>query len=285
MAHGGQKGRLYLVATPVGNLEDITLRALRVLSEVALVAAEDTRHTRKLLAHHGVRASLVSYREHNHRQAAARILERLGEGRDVALVADAGTPGISDPGQRLVAAVVEAGCEVVPVPGACAAVGALAGAGLATDRFVFMGFLPKKPGARRRVLAEIAAEPGTLVCYESPRRLGATLAAMAEVLGDRRAVVCRELTKVHESFDRGSLRELADRYARAPRGEITLVVAGSPGGPAEVPDEVRRVASALHAGRRMPASEAARLLGRLSGVGRGTVYQLLADEEQEDSDG
>jgi len=285
MARSGDRASLYLVATPVGNLEDITLRALRVLSEVGLVAAEDTRHTRKLLSHHGIQAELLSYREQNHERAAGRILENLQRGDDVALVADAGTPGISDPGQRLVEEVIEAGFWVVPLPGACAAVCALAASGLATDRFLFKGFLPRKPGALRRAIEDLAGEPSTLVFYESPRRLGATLEAMAEVLGDRPAVVCRELTKVHETFDRATLSELAARYADGARGEITLVVAGSQGGPARIPEELRTIAEALRTGRRLAARDAARLLGRLSGAGRNAVYALLMGGEQEDPDG
>jgi 16S rRNA (cytidine1402-2'-O)-methyltransferase len=281
-----QKGILYLVATPIGNLEDVTLRALSVLAAVSLVAAEDTRHTRKLLARHGIRAELTSYREQNHARASRRILAVLGRGEDVALVSDAGTPGISDPGQQLVAGAIRRGFPVRPVPGPCAAVTALAASGLPTDRFVFVGFLPRKAGALRRTLGELAREPGSLVFYESPRRVGKTLGLMAEVLGEREAVLSRELTKIHETFDHGSLGELAGRYARGTRGEVTLVVAGAARRTAERRPEVSVLASALAEGRRLPAKEVARLLGTVSGLPRKDVYAMLVKpgEGQEPED-
>lgn len=215
-----------MVATPIGNLEDLGPRARRVLSEVELVAAEDTRHTRKLLAAHGLGARLVSYREQSHARAAQELLAHLGAGRDAALVSDAGTPGVSDPGQALVAEAVAAGVRVVPVPGPCAAVAALSASGLPTERWLFLGFPPRKPGELARFLEAVRAEPGTLVLYESPQRLPATLKALVEAFGPRPAAVARELTKLHETFERGTLPELAARFPEPPRGEVVILVGG-----------------------------------------------------------
>lgn len=220
---------LYLVATPIGNLEDITLRALRVLKEADLIACEDTRQTHKLLAHYEIAKRMVSYHEHNERERAAELVSVLEQGASVALVSDAGTPVISDPGHRLVTACIERGIPVVPVPGPSAAVAALGAAGLASDEFLFLGFLPARSGERRRALEGLRAEPRTMVFYEAPHRLADTLGDAAEVLGARPAVVARELTKMHEEFARGTLAELAARYReKPPRGEITLLI-----GPAE----------------------------------------------------
>ncbi len=222
-------GCLYLVATPIGNLEDITLRALRVLREADLIACEDTRHTRKLLEHYAIRKRRVSYHEHNERQRAGELLAELEAGAQVALVSDAGMPGISDPGLAVVALCLERGVRVVPVPGASAAVAALAGSGLPTDAFCFRGFLPSRAGERRAALAEAAAlgaGAGTLVFYEAPHRLAESLAAMRQALGNRRACLARELTKLHEELRGGTIEELLEAVReRAPRGEITIVVA------------------------------------------------------------
>ena len=204
-------GTLYVVATPLGNLEDVTLRALRVLREVHLVACEDTRRTARLLAAHGIHTRTTSYFEHNERWKGDRILALLREGRDVALVSDAGTPGVSDPGYRLVRDARYASLPVVPVPGPSAAVAALSVSGLPTDRFLFVGFLPARAAARRRALAEVAGREETLVVYESPHRALESLADMAEVLGDRDAFLCREATKAHEEYRRGRLGELHKR--------------------------------------------------------------------------
>jgi 16S rRNA (cytidine1402-2'-O)-methyltransferase len=222
---------LYLVATPIGNLEDITLRALRVLREVDLIACEDTRQTSKLLAHYDIAKRMVSYHEHNERERAAELVTLLEKGASVALVSDAGTPVISDPGHRLVTACIERGIAVVPVPGPSAAVAALGAAGLASNEFLFLGFLPARGGERRRALEGLRTEARTMVLYEAPHRLADTLADAAEVLGARPAVVARELTKLHEEFARGTLAELAARYReKPPRGEITLLIGpGVPG--------------------------------------------------------
>jgi 16S rRNA (cytidine1402-2'-O)-methyltransferase len=219
-------GTLFVVATPIGNLEDVTLRALRVLGEVRLIAAEDTRTARKLLSHHGIGNRLVSYNEHNSAVRVPRILEALREG-DVALVSEGGTPVISDPGLDLVAAAVEAGFEVVPVPGPSAVTAALAVSGLPTRQFTYVGFLPRRRGERRRRLASLRDDPRTIVAFESPRRLRGSLADALAELGERRITVCRELTKVFEEVFRGTIGEALAHFAE-PRGEFTLVVEGSP---------------------------------------------------------
>lgn len=277
-----ETGCLYLVATPIGNLGDISQRALQVLAECDVVAAEDTRHTRKLLAAKGLTAELVSYREQNHRRVAGPLLKRLEGGQSVALVSDAGTPGISDPGQALVLLALEQGLRVVPIPGPCAAICALSASGLSSDRFVFIGFLPRKPGALRRCLEALDAEPGSLVFYESPKRLGKTLSALLEVLGDRQAVVARELTKLHETFERGSLSELGERFQQGARGEICLVVEGCVSKAQQATRAMPQagleaLVAALRSGRRLPASHIAKLLAPLAGVDRKQIYRLVAE--------
>jgi 16S rRNA (cytidine1402-2'-O)-methyltransferase len=237
-------GTLYVVATPIGNLEDITLRALRVLREVDLVAAEDTRRTRILLEHHGIRARLVAYHDHVESERAGELVRRLLAGESIALVSDAGTPLIADPGYRLLRAAVDAGIAVVPIPGPSAPIALLSCAALPTDRFTFVGFLPSRRSPRRKLLLDLVERPETLLFLETPRRLGAALADLAEVLGERPAVIGRELTKRFEQVRRGTLGELATAFAgaaaagdaeetsgdeQAPRvrGEIVLAVAGA----------------------------------------------------------
>ncbi len=232
---GPRPGRLFIVSTPIGNLEDISLRALRVLKESDLIAAEDTRHTRKLLSRYDIHTPLTSFYQQQQVRRAPAIIDKMLDGASVALVSDAGTPGISDPGWYLVRAAIDAGIEVGAVPGPSAVVTLLSLSGLATDRFVFEGFLPLKGGKKRRLLEEIAGEPRTMVFYESPHRLERTLAVMVEVFGDRPAAVGRELTKLFEEVRRGSLAELLAGFAGTKvRGEITIAVAGcerkKPGG-------------------------------------------------------
>jgi 16S rRNA (cytidine1402-2'-O)-methyltransferase len=218
-------GTLYLVATPIGNLGDITHRALDVLRKVALIACEDTRHTRKLLQHYGITTKTVSYHEHNEQERARQLIELLREGNDVAVVSDAGTPSISDPGFRLVRAAIENEIAVVPAPGPSALISALVAAGLPTDEFFFGGFLPARTNARRTRLTELRSVPGTLIFYEAPHRLAETLHDAYEILGEREAVVARELTKLHEEIKRGRLSELVDHYSNEePRGEIVLLI-------------------------------------------------------------
>lgn len=224
-----EPGKLWVVATPIGNLEDVTLRALRVLGEAELLLAEDTRHVRKLLDRHGVAARPRSLHAHNEASRVAEVLAVLQGGGDVALVSDAGTPLVSDPGERLVAAAALAGFEVVAVPGASAVLAALAVSGLPAAPFSFLGFLPRKPGACDALLDRFRDTPGTLVVFESPRRVAATLRRLAERLGPRPACVARELTKLHEEAVRGTLPELAERFAGGTRGEVTIVVGAADG--------------------------------------------------------
>jgi 16S rRNA (cytidine1402-2'-O)-methyltransferase len=219
-------GTLYVVATPIGNLGDITQRAIQTLKEVDLIACEDTRHTRKLLQHFGINTKTISYHEHNEEQRGGQLIEMLNQGHDIAVVSDAGTPAISDPGFRLVRAAIENKVEVVSVPGASALITALVAAGLPTDEFFFAGFLPARVGARQSRLRELSSIPGTLIFYEAPHRLAAALKDAHEILGERQAVVARELTKLHEEIRRGHLSELAQYYSieEGPRGEIVVLI-------------------------------------------------------------
>lgn len=224
-----QPGTLYLVATPLGNLEDITLRALRVLRECDVLAAEDTRRSGQLLAHFGIRKPLVSYFRFNEARRSEEILERLRRGQTVALVTDAGSPGISDPGERVVRAALAAGFRVEPVPGPCALIAALTASGLPTEEFHFVGFLPHKSGQRRKALERLATLPGTLVLYESPHRLERLLAELAELMPERAVVLARELTKKFEEFLRGRPAELLSRVRqRAVRGELVVLIGPAP---------------------------------------------------------
>ena len=264
---------LYLVATPIGNLEDITLRALRVLSEVSLIAAEDTRTTRKLLSHHGVRAPrLLSYTERNRTQRTPAIIAALDEG-DVALVSEAGMPAISDPGFHLVEAALAAGHRVEPVPGPSAVLAALAASGLPTRRFHYLGFLPRRASERRAVLRQASALPGTIVVFEAPHRLRESLSDVLAAFGDRRIAVCRELTKLHEEIFRSTISQAIEHFAE-PRGEITLVIEGAgetvPGAaPAvDVDAELR-----AHKARGLRAREAVRNVAARAGLPHRDVYR------------
>jgi 16S rRNA (cytidine1402-2'-O)-methyltransferase len=219
-------GTLYLVATPIGNLEDITHRAIRILREVKLIACEDTRHTRKLLNHYGINTRTISYHEHNERERATELLKLLETGADVAIVSDAGTPGISDPGFQLARLAIESGVAVVPIPGPSALIAALIVSGVPTDEFFFAGFLPARSVARRTRLGELGSIPATLIFYEAPHRIAATLRDAYEILGERKAVVARELTKMHEEIARGRLSELRERFSSREhaRGEMVLII-------------------------------------------------------------
>jgi len=221
-------GTLYLVATPIGNLDDLSPRAAQVLCEVDLIASEDTRRTGVLLKRVASRVPQLSYHDHNAARRVPGLIERLQAGESIAVVSDAGTPTISDPGFRIVRAAREAGLTVVPIPGPSAVLAALSGSGLPTDRFLFLGFLPPRPGRARKLLDQVAELPTTLIVFVSPYKVRASLAMLQDRLGDRDACLCRELTKLHETFDRGKLSELSDRYGTGKvRGEITLVVAGT----------------------------------------------------------
>jgi 16S rRNA (cytidine1402-2'-O)-methyltransferase len=265
-----------VVATPIGNLEDVTLRALRVLREADLLLAEDTRRTRILLDRHGIDAKPVSLHAHNEAARIASALAVLAAGGSVALVSDAGTPLVSDPGERLVRAAVAAGHPVVPVPGASACLAAVVAAGIPAARFSFVGFLPRKASARVALLASLAPREDALVLFESPRRVAATLRQLAEVLGDREACVARELTKRHEELARGTLSELATRFADGARGEVTIVVAGAaePAVAAEAHAEPRDLDADIRAGldARRPSRELASELAKVHRLPRREVY-------------
>ena len=266
-------GTLYLVSTPIGNLEDITLRALRVLQHVSLIAAEDTRTTRKLLSHYEIHTPLTSYNEHNRRAKTPRLLDALSEG-DLALVSEAGTPAISDPGQHLVAAAWEAGVRVVPVPGPSVLTAALAASGLSVRHFLYLGFLPRQAGPLRKLLRPLRDAAETLVAFESPHRLRATLGILCEELGDRPVAVCRELTKVHEEVFRGTLSEAREHFVE-PRGEFTLVLEGcseersAAEQRADLPAEIERLRAAG-----VPAREALPVLSARFGLSRRQLYRL-----------
>lgn len=276
-------GTLYLVATPIGNLEDITGRALRILREVDLIACEDTRHTRVLLNHYGIKTRTLSYHEHNERERAAELGALLEDGAKIAVVSDAGTPGINDPGFRLVGEAIKRGAAVVPVPGATALVAALVASGLPTDQFFFGGFLPARSTPRRARLAEVRALSSTLIFYEAPHRLAQSLADAREILGEREAAVARELTKLHEEIARGRLSELAERFASATatRGEIVLLIDR-----AVVETETGETDSILSIAARVDALEgegldaraALKRVARETGLSRHEAYRRLTAE-------
>jgi len=270
---------LYLVGTPIGNLGDMTFRAVETLKAVDLIAAEDTRESRKLLQHFGIDRPLTAYHEHNRREAGERLIARLQAGESVAVITDAGMPGISDPGEELVRDAIAAGIAVVPIPGPTAVATALVASGLPTGRFAFEGFLPREPKLRRRRLRELVAEERTMVFYEAPHRLDDCLADMIGIWGpDRPAVVGRELTKQFEEHRRGTLAELLAHFqATPPRGEIVLTVAGGEAGPTvEAGDWQAALAQALAAGAR--AKDAAKDIAQRFGVDRQEVYKAAASE-------
>ena len=268
---------LYLVATPIGNLGDITLRALETLAGADVLACEDTRVTRVLLDRYGIQNRPFAYHEHNADEAGPRLLQALEAGRSVALVSDAGTPLVSDPGYRLALQAIAADYRVIPIPGASAPLAALVGSGLPNDAFLFAGFLPAKDKARRDRLGELAAAPATLIFFESPHRIGATLLAAADVLGGARpASVCRELTKTYEEFRRGTLSELAAHYEQVEnvKGEIVLVI--GPPEPVETSQaDVEAVLADLS--KTMPTAQAATEAARLTGLPRKVLYQRLLE--------
>ncbi|BAZ28252.1 uroporphyrin-III C/tetrapyrrole methyltransferase [Cylindrospermum sp. NIES-4074] len=269
-------GTLYVVGTPIGNLEDMTFRAVRILQTVDLIAAEDTRHTGKLLQHFQVKTPQVSYHEHNSSTRIPEILEQLVNGKAIALVSDAGMPGISDPGYELVKACVEAGITVVPIPGASAAITALSAAGLPTDRFIFEGFLPAKTQQRREHLESLQAEPRTLIFYESPHRLRDTLQDLGEVWGsDRQIVLARELTKLYEEFWRGTIADAIAHYnQREPQGEYTLVLAGTPPSQPHLTEEQLKAELLQLMKQGISRSQASRQLAKETSLPRRHLYQL-----------
>lgn len=273
-------GALYLVATPIGNLEDITLRAVRVLSEVSLVAAEDTRTTRKLLAHHGIRARLLSYNEHNMKGRTPQILAAL-EASDVAFASEAGTPGVSDPGYELARAAIEAGYPVVAIPGASALLTALSASGLPMREFTFLGFLPRRSSERRKLFESLKNDRRTLVVFESPHRVRAALEDILSTLGDRRIAAAREMTKVHEEVFRATVSEVLAHFTE-PRGEFTLVIEGAPPGAAvaaltgEAEHDARKQLAGLRAAG-VKGREAARRVAAETGLPQRDVYRLWTE--------
>ncbi len=277
---------LHLVATPIGNLRDVSLRALETLAAADVIACEDSRVTRKLLDHYGIATLLAPYHEHNAAAARPKLLARLAAGEAVALVSDAGTPLISDPGYKLVRAAREAGHTVTTVPGASAALAAVTVAGLPTDRFLFEGFLPPKDGQRRTRIAELSRIPATLILYESGPRLARALAALADGLGDRQAAVCRELTKLHEEVRRGTLTELAQAYAAGgeTRGEIVIVVA-PPEADADAPTASDVDALLRSALQRTSMKDAVSEVASVTGRPRREIYQRALALDGEDDDG
>lgn len=279
-------GTLFLVPTPIGDLGDLSPRAREVLASVDRIAAEDTRVTRKLLADLGLRCPPIdSYHDHNERQRADELCDRLQAGERIALVSDAGTPLVSDPGYRLVAEALRRGVPVVPLPGPCAAVVALSAAGLPPDRFLFLGFLPRDAGPRAAVLSERRRERATMITYEAPHRVVETLGAMRDAWGDRRAVVARSVTKVWEEFVRGSLSELEARFrAEDPvRGELTVVVEGDTGPAAEVDERVVRLVDELLAAE-VPVATVRDVVARVYDLPRRDVYQLALERKRASSD-
>ena len=273
---------LYLVATPIGNLEDITLRALRILKEVSLIACEDTRHTRKLLDHFGIRTPTISYHEHNEQTRAQELTARLLQGESIALVTDAGTPGISDPAYRVVVAAIQADIQVIPIPGATALIAGLIASGLPTDAFLFVGFLPAKRHARREKLEALRTVRETLVLYEAPHRIKETLLEAAAILGNRQASLAREMTKLYEQFLRGNLSDLsAQLQMHEPRGEITLVIAGA------TADEVSPTASTTSLTAQLEQllqtgisrNDALKQLAKMRGLSKKEAYRLLVEEK------
>lgn len=285
----GRQACLYLVATPIGNLEDITLRALRILKEVDQIACEDTRHTQKLLSHYNIRKPLVSYHEHNELTRAPELVVAMEQGAQIALVSDAGVPLVSDPGYRLVTLCLRHRIPVVPIPGPSALLAALSASGLPNEEFLFAGFLPARSGERRRALERLRIEDRTIIFYEAPHRIEETLVDAHEILGDRPACIAREVTKLHEEFRRGSLAELAASLAEKPaRGEITLLIGPVP---AEQKSALRDTSQSL-ADRvdelirqaKLDRKEALKLAAKERGLSKRAAYQEL-HLESEDSGG
>jgi 16S rRNA (cytidine1402-2'-O)-methyltransferase len=287
MAKAAGSGTLYLVATPIGNLEDVTLRALRILRAVRRIAAEDTRRTRKLLDHYDIHRPLVSYHEHNERTRSSELIQVLLAGEDVALVSDAGMPGISDPGYRIVQMAIEEGVPVCAIPGPSAVMTALSVSGLPMHRFSFFGFFPRSSGGRLRLFEDIQKDPNTLIFYESPRRVLKTLEDMLEILGDRTAAICRELTKLHEEVIRGRISEVLEAIrGRELKGEVCILVTGwealtlTPESPRllqELKEILERDGSGL--------KEAVRKVAGVYGVSKRELYQVALANNVDKEDG
>ena len=271
---------LYVVATPIGNLQDITLRALDVLRDVALIAAEDTRTTRKLLTNYDIKTRIASYNDHNMKSRIPMLLEAL-ESADVALVSEAGMPTVSDPGHELIREAIKEGVEVVPIPGASALTTALAASGIPAQQCLFLGFLSRRKGNRRRLLESMKAQPWTLVVFEAPHRLIASLSDILEVLGDRQIAASRELTKIHEEIFRGTVSQAIAHFGE-PRGEFTLVIAGAPPYQVEVDMDAIKAEIQKLRGRGIKAKEAVATITQSTGVPKKTVYKIWLDTQRSD---
>jgi 16S rRNA (cytidine1402-2'-O)-methyltransferase len=282
---GAGGGVLYLVATPIGNLEDITLRALRILREADQIAAEDTRHTQKLLSHYEISRPLVSYHEHNEASRAPELVAAMEQGAKIALVSDAGMPLVSDPGHRLVALCVEHHIPVVPVPGPSAAVAALAASGLPNEEFLFVGFLPQRSGERRRALERLRIEDRTLILYEAPHRIAECVADAREILGDRRACIAREVTKVHEEFRRGLLSEIEESLRERPaKGEITFLIGAgvaAAGAGVDLSQGLAERVEELMKQAKLDRKEALKLAAKERGLTRREAYERVVEEKGE----
>lgn len=279
---GRVSGKLFVVGTPIGNLEDITFRAIRTLKEVDLIACEDTRRTQKLLTHYAIRTRTISYHEHNEMTRAPELIIQLEQGSNIALVSDSGMPIISDPGHRLVHLAIRHNIPVVPVPGASAIVAALAAAGLPVDKFRFLGFLPAKKVARRKALQELEGASKTLIFYEAPHRALELLSDVREILGDRPIVVAREVTKVHEEFLRGSASEVLDRLRKKPvKGEITVLVGPSPAREENFPStrSIRAELERAMAAQGLDERRALKAVARARGISRSEAYRQLQMEK------
>jgi 16S rRNA (cytidine1402-2'-O)-methyltransferase len=279
-----QSGKLFVVATPIGHMEDITLRALGTLAEVDLVAAEDTRHTRKLFVRHGISTPLISFHDHNKEKRTPEMLDQLNDGKTIALVTDAGTPSISDPGYYLVKKALKEAIPVVPIPGPSAAIAALSVSGLPSDSFVFLGFVPRKSGKRREFLDRLQWEHRTLIFYESPKRLLGLVRTMCDVFGNRQAVLARELTKIHEEIIRGGLKEIAKDLGGRPslKGECTLLVAGFDRKRDVDMDTVRNYLRRLHLEKGGTLSKLAKEVAGEFGLSRQAVYEEALKIEKQD---
>jgi 16S rRNA (cytidine1402-2'-O)-methyltransferase len=280
-SQGVEKGALYVVATPIGNFEDITLRALRVLAGVDMVAAEDTRHTGRMLSRYQISSPLISYHDHNEAERAPQFIQKLRDGLSIALVSDAGTPSVSDPGYRLICAAIQAGVKVIPIPGVSAAISALSVSGLPTDAFVFLGFPPKKQTRRMALLKDIENEPRTLIFYESPKRVISFLKDVLAVLGDRSGVVCREMTKRYEEFIRGPVSEmLADLSSRREiKGECTLVLSGKNKDTVLSAESIENSLPEYLVHPDESPGELAKKIALKFGISRKTAYQMILSEK------
>lgn len=284
MAETGS-GTLYIVATPIGNLEDMTFRAVRTLKEVDLIAAEDTRHSRKLLNHYGIATRMTPYHDHNEQLKTDYLLENLLAGQNIAIITDAGTPCIADPGYRIAKAAAEKGIRTVPIPGASAIVAALSASGLPSDRFAFEGFLPPKQGKRKSRLDTLKNEDKVIIFYEAPHRLAATLSDMAEILGNRETVVARELTKIHEEFRNGTLQELADFYREQQvKGELVILIAPSASASAQPLQDPAPLLCHLLFEEKLSLKDAVMQATMQTGISRSEIYERALQIKNSEDD-